>query len=101
MILTTAFLTHSKSVIGLVLFKSYSHSIGLGIGYTVACRHSCGISPRMKHIFASFQRALSESCPKCFIISLLIPVGPVALSLGSDLITFFHSSKSGGAIKFV
>src|SRR5581483_4973077 len=101
MILTTAFRAHSRSVIGLVLFRSYSHSIGLGIGYTVVCLHSCGMSPRIKHIFANFQRALLASFPRCFSISLLIPVGPAALSFGRELTIPFHSSKSGGAIKLL
>src|ERR1041384_796278 len=88
----------SKSVIGLVFVNLHSQGFGFAIGYIYAESQACGMSLRLKHAVINFLRVFFIFSPKCLIISLLIPDGPVALLLGRALICSDHSSSVGSFI---
>ena len=91
----------SNNVMGRVLFKLHSHSLGFGMGYTFASFHSSGISLKLMHLQMNFHKNSCATGPKCLSISFEINDGPVAFSFGSCLIILTHSSKVGRSIKFL
>src|SRR5436305_15302068 len=99
-ILTKFFLKQSSKVIGLVLLRFPSNSLGLGMGKIVAFRQRSGIVFNFKIRLNSCIIRCNTFNGKCLIISYEIFDGPVALLLGSNLMVFESSSKEISAVRF-
>src|SRR6266498_3827110 len=80
---TMALRVVSRRVIGRVLLRLHSHSLGLGMGYTLASLHAEGMSLRNRQPATNFCKVEDIEGPRCFNISLVIPEGPAALCRGS------------------
>src|SRR5271156_6426711 len=93
--LTTSFRKHSNNRIGCVRPRLYSHSYGLGIGYSWETRHLSGMFPSLNRVPAKVRRISCVAGLAFFIKRYPIPNMPEAVSVLQDLRTSFHSASVG------